>query len=303
MLLAYFLKTSDDARLWQAFGSMSWALFSIAILIYFPGKLIEAYRWFFILKRLGQPVPFWIIVHYSLLGLLSSMFLPGQVSGDIVKLIAVTRNNANIAVFVLSVAIEKCSVLIGVTVFTLLGVLAVGPISELKVVFALGTILFVFIACLYFMLCVFRKQKPDDEEGKNNNLLDVVTFRCGWLGKLYVLPRLTYGDSVKVFALAMILQLLNTIGSFIILLSLHIEMTFIDWAAINAMVAFVQLLPISIGGLGLREGTLVTIFGMYQISAEHAIALSLIGFTVMVLLTGISWSLLGLAVPRKDSVR
>ena len=65
----------------------------------------------------------------------------------------------------------------------------------------------------------------------------------------------------------------------------------IGWTAILAFmptVAIVQVLPITIGGLGVREGALVLFLKPLGVSTEHAIALGLLvyGINLVVSLLG-----------------
>jgi len=68
-------------------------------------------------------------------------------------------------------------------------------------------------------------------------------------------------------------------------LSLKIELPISIYFTIIPIVFVATSLPISIGGLGVREGALITLFLYFQVDKQAAIALSLIYFGIVVLLT------------------
>ena len=68
-------------------------------------------------------------------------------------------------------------------------------------------------------------------------------------------------------------------------LSLNIELPVSIYITIIPIVFVATSLPISIGGLGVRESALITLFLFFQVDKQAAIALSLIYFGIVVLLT------------------
>src|SRR5207247_1873449 len=92
------------------------------------------------------------------------------------------------------------------------------------------------------------------------------------------LPRLSLRTILVVLALGFGLQLSYTAGSYTLAKSMGITISPVDWAAINAIVALVQILPLTIGGLGVREGLFAKILALYQIPVAQSTAVSLTGF-------------------------
>ena len=91
-------------------------------------------------------------------------------------------------------------------------------------------------------------------------------------------------------ALAIItwVSLLNFISSialfFALAKALHLAIPLITLAWIRAMVLIVQLIPVSIAGLGIREGALVFILPIYGISPADAMAFSLLLFALIIVI-------------------
>jgi uncharacterized membrane protein YbhN (UPF0104 family) len=62
-----------------------------------------------------------------------------------------------------------------------------------------------------------------------------------------------------------------------------IELKMADWLWIFAVVSLAVLLPLSIGGIGIREGAFVGVLGYLQVPGELALALSLTIFALQLL--------------------
>jgi len=70
-------------------------------------------------------------------------------------------------------------------------------------------------------------------------------------------------------------------------LSLNIEIPYIDFLLIYPIANLVALIPITAGGLGTREATLIFLFSFYGVSPEIAVVLSLSGHLITDVLTGL----------------
>jgi len=92
---------------------------------------------------------------------------------------------------------------------------------------------------------------------------------------------------------AVFLLCFYTAGAYFVALSMHIEINPVDWVAINAIVSFVQIFPLTVGGLGVREGAFGAILSLYGVPFSQAIVCSLTGFALGALFTSLLWLALG----------
>lgn len=69
---------------------------------------------------------------------------------------------------------------------------------------------------------------------------------------------------------------------------MDININFADWCWVFGVISLVVFLPITIGGIGLREGSFVILLGQLSVSSEKALALSLSIFGLQIIggLTG-----------------
>jgi len=267
----------------------------IAILLFVPIQFLSAYRWYFILCRLDQVVRFRTILHHSLLGQLSSLILPGQVSGDVVRLLSASRGQDEKVPIVLSIVIDKLALLLAVAIFTLVGVVAPGPVSHLRGVHLAALATITVCVPILLVLCRYRKDTRENVVmrfiGRSRFVRDCV-FKT--VGDFSALPRMRETEILNILSSALLLLCSYTVGAYFVALSMHIQINPVDWIAINAIVSFVQILPITIGGLGVREGAFGLILSPYGVSFSQSIVFSLTGFVLGAISTSVFWLALDL---------
>ena len=292
VLLAFVLRSVELTLFWTAVRSVDMWCLSAAIALFFAGQLWAAYRWYFLLTRLGRPLPFWSTVRYTLLGQISALFLPGQISGDIVRAMAVARGKREKASYALSVIVDKVALLGALASFVLFGGLWSRQLSGLVAIHAIALGLLVLSLLMMIFLCRYRSDHVPRGLMQIGNRLpftrSYVLSLAGWLD----LPRLSYRTMLFILAMAFGLQLSHTVGSYLFARSLDITISVVDWAAINAAVSVLQALPITLGGLGVRDGVFAATLALYDIPRAQATAFSLASFVLVAFLTTLGWFVL-----------
>ena len=85
---------------------------------------------------------------------------------------------------------------------------------------------------------------------------------------------LSQGSLAIILTLSLAYHLFGILSFYLFALSLNMNISFITIAWIRSALLILAMLPISISGLGVREGTLVFLLNPYGISAADAIAFS-----------------------------
>ena len=86
---------------------------------------------------------------------------------------------------------------------------------------------------------------------------------------------------------AVLLQLNVILYYFLIGKALHLRIHFLDYFIFIPIVLLIQSIPITINGLGLREGSYIEIFRFYGIGPQTAVSFSLIADVAFVLILGL----------------
>jgi hypothetical protein len=91
----------------------------------------------------------------------------------------------------------------------------------------------------------------------------------------------------NILVLSIIAQLLGILIYYLLAKSLGINITFITMGWIRSAVIVITMIPISVSGLGVREGTFFFLLKTYGISGEKALALSFLVFSITLLFIGL----------------
>lgn len=96
--------------------------------------------------------------------------------------------------------------------------------------------------------------------------------------------RLPFTTLNYAFFLSFLFHLAGISSVYLIMQAVDINVSIISIIWIRAAVIFLQMLPLSISGLGVREGAFVFLLSSYNVSAPDAMALSFIIFAVTVIM-------------------
>ncbi|MCC6346292.1 MAG: flippase-like domain-containing protein [Nitrospirales bacterium] len=95
---------------------------------------------------------------------------------------------------------------------------------------------------------------------------------------------------LKAFIYSLAIQLLGVLSVYLLSMGLHLSLSFLSLLVFLPMIILFSMIPVTVSGIGLREGAFVFLLGSAGIAPESAISLSLLWF-FSVFVTGI-WGLL-----------
>ena len=96
------------------------------------------------------------------------------------------------------------------------------------------------------------------------------------LRDILLLYREKKGALARAFFWAFLLQVNVIVHYYLIGKALHLDIPLLDYFIFIPIVLLILIIPITIGGLGLREGSYVEIFKFYGISPEAAVSFGLV---------------------------
>lgn len=268
--------------LWWILAAMALSLVAV---------LLSALRWQQMLHALELPAPMPTLLSHTLAGLFVSNFLPATVGGDVLRASRLAAGNGHRKISAASVVLEWLTGFLGLPLITLVALLLeprllrLGTASHLAIALSMGP-----LAALAFFLAVAAHPAIGERLGARRWLGLAMTVHLG-LVRLRRHPALA--ASVMVAALAYQLSLVMV--AWMAAQALGISIGWLAMMAFLPVVAIAQALPISIGGLGLREGSLVVLLGPLGVSASQAVALGLLLYatSIVVSLLGAPAFLLG----------
>jgi uncharacterized protein (TIRG00374 family) len=297
-LLGFLFRQVNLQLFYNSLKSLHTGYLCLAVLAFFPAQLLTAFRWWFILDQLECDQPYRSVLRFSLLGQFSALFLPGQISGDVVRTFGMAKEGKYAQRIVLSVVLDKLSLLIPITAIASLGRILESPLSPFVGVYLASLGMLIVSLAGIVVLGRMRSIKLDQliKKWKEHWPSSIRNKISSFFEQN--LPTLSYQALGVSILLGFCLQLINMCGSYVLALSMNIKLPALDWAVIQAAVSIVQVFPVSLGGLGVREGTFVLLLSLYSISASKSVAYSLTGFLITAILIIAGW-LTAEAIARK----
>lgn len=275
-LLVLFLWQSDlETLLTILLTADPWPIVWSLVLI-FPFLLIKAWRWREIMRAMDMDVPLGTGTAVYTVGIYLGSVTPGQ-SGDFVKAWYLRERGYPLAPALLSVLLDRLCDLLIMALLSIIGIFALGqllPSRQLQTLLVVGMLAGLLVLVV---LLVFRGPR----QWLLTRLLPTVlparlhASLLRWseqMAMLHPTPRLV--------ALVLGASLISACFTFYRLWLLFVALdVFLPLAIVigaSALVAVVQVLPISFGGVGVRDAILIAVLTapQYAYSTEQALAVS-----------------------------
>ncbi|MGA9769408.1 MAG: lysylphosphatidylglycerol synthase transmembrane domain-containing protein [Blastocatellia bacterium] len=280
--LALVIMKSDMRGLWEVIKSARIAYLPMAVLASFAVTWLMAYRWGAILKVRGYAIKPHRLFGYYLIGIFFMNFVPGGgISGDVARLIYVDREVRDKA-FVLSTLVYER--LVGGFIILLIGLIStvasrqyiradqilVASEAMLAVVIISAIMLMSrYISSKLARLCRSLGARVSAEragEAAARTLEAISEFRNH------------HRMLAVTIALSVLIRIVWGLGCYIVALALGLSLDLPIVFAFISLVDLVRMLPVSVGGLGVREWLIIALFASVGIEREQALAFSLLAF-------------------------
>lgn len=254
------------------------------VLLYYTGcQWLSCLRWQVILKAAGHEISIWYLLSSYFAGMFLNNFLPGAFGGDVYRIYQIAQASQDSEVALVSVFLERFSGLAALSALAILGLL---PAFHL---IARWDIILLFLACVVVLvggvLLIVSPQllkwiKPWLERLHLNQLI----IRFAKIQQL--IRQFTHHSALATsLGLSLILMLAVVYYHYLIAQQLHISVSYLELLVFIPIVALITLLPISLGGLGIKEGLWIYLFSRIGISMEQALLLSFTMTTLALLIS------------------
>jgi hypothetical protein len=273
-LLAFSLSLIKFDTLKTCLRHADYALLAVSALIILLGGFAGAASWYCVLRARLPTLTYRGVAACHWSGMFFNSFLPSNVGGDVVKGYIVARDQGQTGFVVTSLLLDRVinlGMLLCIGGFTLL--LQLGePLWAAGFLTLLGALLLGGLASARWLRDRVRRWPGTGAIGKAASLLEPVF-------ELAATPRLLFPTLLAAFAS----QFLKTLHNVFVILALGLKIpTFCVWYVIP-LFGVVSALPVSIGGLGLRELVAQGLSGPMRIDNTHLVTLSLAGHLMVVL--------------------
>lgn len=280
--LAVVVMRSDAHGLMAALRNTRVGYLPLAVAASFAVTWLMAYRWRAILAARGMHFNTRRLFAYYLIGIFFTSFVPGGgVSGDVARLIYIDRAVRDKALVLSTLVYER---LIGVFTLLLVGLAATlmtraSRQTDPKIYYseAILALAFISIATLMSGYVSSRLAQLIRAAGRRFRMVRVAEAAARTLESISELRR----DGSLLFRTSMISVLIRmvwTLGCYVVAWAMGLPIGLLTLFAFMSLVDLVRLMPISVGGLGVREWAVIVLFATQGITREQALTFSILAF-------------------------
>ena len=283
LLLFAIARMFDLGNVWEILRGISAVGLAAIVMLTVLSWLIGIVKW----KALLRSLPFDAVTAFYFLGQLYSLVLPGQLAGEAVKTARLAARGMSLGEVGASVLLDRLTSLVGLGVVSGVGLWLAG--HEAPTFTLISTVIWLFTIGLILLLFAFRVAAVQRMATRFNYLLRRRGGRARKMASVtrhFVHTWRRYGGNARLIgvtmALALVFQLANVAIVTTIAGSLNVPLPFSDAAWIVGLISIMTLVPVSLGGVGVREAGFVGLLGMIGVAAAPALSVSLICSLVVV---------------------
>ena len=276
-LLALVATQIDWGAVGDTLADASWGWFAAGVVLAFAALVIGAVRWHAFLASGGPATPLGATLRAYGIGAFSNNLLPTGFGGDVVRAMVVAPPGPLLARALASVAADRFSALMcGLLLAWAAALIEPGEVpGSFLVLLAIAT--GAGLGALVFGAFVLRRR------GLSRYLPGIVR---PWAGEAAAALRAYDHDrrlQARVVAFGLVFQALMVAASWSLSEALGLGLGPGLLAVVTPLVLIATLLPISIAGFGVREGSYVALLGEVGVSAGDATLLSLLSAAALAL--------------------
>ena len=250
--------------------------------------IVNAVKWWVLLKAQGIPVPLKPVINYTFVGFFFNNFLPANMGGDVMRGFGLARYTERSAEAAVSVIVDR---IIGLLAFMFTALIAalvavnvilasdpntnpafIQNMSQVRSIAMIGTVVMV----VGFLIILSHRLR--EQVGKIFAIKVLQPFQPLYqrLSDAFGAYRYEYKALIQAFAIGVVTVILTGLADIAIVAGLGGSVPLIYIFLFNPIIAVGLAAPVSIGGLGTGSVLYVYFYGLVGVSQPLAFALSLV---------------------------
>lgn len=283
LFLWLILRNVDLGTILSLLGDLSGWLYGVVLGMFLVNQFLTALRWKILLKVVNVQIPLLALYKVVLYGQVLSRILPSTIGGD----------TARIGYLLAGQPDQKSESVSATLMDRVLGLFALMTIVLITLPFAgvldgksagwlflslglvLGISLYLVYGHLGWLISFVKSWK-------------ILQTRLGLRIKKWVKTFLKYRENkaglAVTFILSLVIQVILVLGQYLTFIALGVQVPLKQLFVAIPLVSLITVLPISLGGLGLREASLAALL---NIESNAVLSYTLVRYSISVFLTAI----------------
>lgn len=280
-LFAWLFHRVQWSNIVAAIEHARWQWLGAAFLLLVLSNLLGSYQWNRLMRAVGIQIPFWKVCSYYHVGLFFNNFLPANVGGDLARIFDASRSGSTRTTALSTVLMDR---MVGTVALAGLAVITTLPAIDrfhLAAIY-LGVLGF-FVFAVVMLWAVFHP-----------SLLHSITDLLARIGLGRFRPALEElaerlggfrGQKrlfLELFMVAAVVQIMRIFVHVLVARALGVQVELAYFFLFVPLLAVIVSLPISLNGIGVREGVGILLFGMVGLDKGSAFSLQFTTYLVAV---------------------
>ncbi|HDP97799.1 MAG TPA: flippase-like domain-containing protein [bacterium] len=284
-LIYYLLRKTNMSDIWLSIKSADPWILLLSFSLHAVGYYASAYRWRILALAQKMDLPVSYLVESYAVAMFFNNILPTTVGGDAVRAYDSWRKGFPKLKSIATVGVERFIGMFALVVFAVIAVALTGEISS-RVPFLWLWVGLCFVLMWAVLQGIFLQQGKVKVLMKIFDLPGFKIFRkiVDKFSDAFVNFR---GKNKALFyslLLSLLLQINVIFHYYLISEAVGLNIPFIKFWVIIPIALFVQMIPLSINGIGIRENLYVFFLGLYGATTASAIAFSWIAYAMILAL-------------------
>jgi len=254
--------------------------------LYILGYLISTLRWQRLLLAEGIRLPLWRLTLVYFEAAFFNLFLPTLIGGDIVRGYTIYRITQGHDASIPSILVDRLS---GFAALVGIALIALGLASRQVRDPQVAVMILAVAVAFSVVIAVLLHDRMKERASGLLRIVRLTRFQAKLQGMVEALQRYrghrrALGQAI---ALSVLLQALIIVTYYLIGAGLNLRVPIAYFFLYVPLITFVAMLPVSVAGLGVREGGAVYFFAKVGVDTATALTMSLVWFSLTLVVSGL----------------
>ncbi|MEW5758434.1 MAG: lysylphosphatidylglycerol synthase transmembrane domain-containing protein [Candidatus Omnitrophota bacterium] len=275
LIIFVLLKKVDIQKIFHIILNINIWFFLLALFTYIFNTILCLNRWQMLLVGANVNLSLRRTAVSFLTGLFFNLFLPSAIGGDVIRTMHLSGHTRKPKEVAATVLLDRLSGSIGMVFIAVIAVLIGGNcIKDVSVFISVAILFFLLTAGLLVIFNNFIYTRINHFLRRGGKIKEMIRELHNEIYLFKNRPQIIINNLI----MSLLIQFTAPVAFYILSIALNYHINFIYFLIFVPIVSAISMLPISIGGLGLREASLMFFFTRVGLSGEHGFILSLLIF-------------------------
>lgn len=285
ILIYYILSRTNLNDIWFSIKSANLLILLLSFSLHAVGYYASAYRWRILALTQDMDLSLSYLVKSYAVAMFFNNVLPSTIGGDAIRAYDSWRQGYPKLKSLATVGVERFIGMFALLIFAIIALALTGEISR-RVPHLWVWVVIIFVLMFLVIQGIFLQEGKAKKLAKIFELpiLKIFKKQIKKFSNAFVNFRGKNKALFYSFVLSLLLQINVIFHYYLISEALGLNIPFIKFWIIIPIALFVQMIPVSINAIGIRENLFVFFFNLYGASVPSAIAFSWIAYGMILLL-------------------